>query len=343
MTVFIVVLAIIICLHYSLGRNFYHYSQYLAYFMLAFVSMFRYDVGSDYHVYMDLINGTQQMTPYFETTMRAFITIAQKTHTMWWFFAFFGFFTCYFFFRGIEEQADNRYESLIIFMALFYLETLNLIRQGLALSMIFYAFKYVKQRNFKKYAFWVIIATLFHSSAFIAVGLYFIYHHVRLPYMLALDVLAMIFWKPLVWGIVMIPIFSKYAPYLYKVGIQGNGNHAVRVFYLLLFLVSFLVFYFLDDGKDRRSERYLSMISLGLFFPFALGANLGVRLAEYVNVFYLLLIPRLVHCCMRRFPIPRWMYMLPFYGYYILYLCVDYMHSQSYTPFVFYFLKELKI
>ncbi len=52
---------------------------------------------------------------------------------------------------------------------------LNLIRQGIAVCIVLYSMKYLKQKRKKAFFISMIIALLFHSTAFFAIPIYFIY------------------------------------------------------------------------------------------------------------------------------------------------------------------------
>lgn len=74
---------------------------------------------------------------------------------------------------------DNRNKNgefalnYFLFLVLFYNKSLNMCRQMMAMSIIIYAFKFITQKKFLKYCFWVCIATLFHRSAIAQILLYY--------------------------------------------------------------------------------------------------------------------------------------------------------------------------
>lgn len=53
----------------------------------------------------------------------------------------------------------------LIFLLIFYNLSLNLARQAIALSIVFYAFKYIEHNKLKMFYLFIIIAFLFHNSA----------------------------------------------------------------------------------------------------------------------------------------------------------------------------------
>lgn len=60
---------------------------------------------------------------------------------------------------------------VMIYLLLFYNMGLNLVRQTMALSIIFTAYSHLKSNEYKKYVFLVILATMFHYSALLALSL----------------------------------------------------------------------------------------------------------------------------------------------------------------------------
>ena len=77
-----------------------------------------------------------------------------------------------FFFHGIKKMSPNFTLSVVIFVAsFFYFETLNLMRQFVAISILFAAFPFVIENKTWKYLVAVLIAAQFHMSAYIMLPL----------------------------------------------------------------------------------------------------------------------------------------------------------------------------
>ncbi|MGG4287973.1 EpsG family protein [Priestia megaterium] len=64
--------------------------------------------------------------------------------------------------------------GLFIYFMLYYIESLNIIKQMLAVSIVLYSYRFILDRKFFRYIFFIIIATLFHQSAFICILFYFL-------------------------------------------------------------------------------------------------------------------------------------------------------------------------
>jgi hypothetical protein len=77
---------------------------------------------------------------------------------------------------GIFRNSDDVVLSLFVFIAFgFYVFHLNGMRQGLALGFYLLAIPHVIGGNFLRYAVWVGIASLFHTSALFTLPLYFVF------------------------------------------------------------------------------------------------------------------------------------------------------------------------
>lgn len=63
---------------------------------------------------------------------------------------------------------------MLCYFFLFYNRFLNLLRQGLAVSIVIYSYKYLEKDDLKKYFIGVIIASFFHPTAIFAATLYLI-------------------------------------------------------------------------------------------------------------------------------------------------------------------------
>ena len=65
--------------------------------------------------------------------------------------------------------------SWLCFLLIFYGDTLNAMRQFIALAIAFWAFYYFFKGEYKKYVVWTIIAVLFHNTAIVSFFIAVIY------------------------------------------------------------------------------------------------------------------------------------------------------------------------
>ncbi len=75
-------------------------------------------------------------------------------------------------FLGLWENRDSgSYAvSVLVFMLLFYNSTLNIMRQWVAVSIVFFGLRYLKSGSYLKYLVTNTLAVLFHTSAIICLG-----------------------------------------------------------------------------------------------------------------------------------------------------------------------------
>ena len=63
----------------------------------------------------------------------------------------------------------------LCFLFIFYGDTLNAMRQFIAMAIVFWGFHYALEKKYKKYIIVVLLATLFHNTAIISFGIFGIY------------------------------------------------------------------------------------------------------------------------------------------------------------------------
>ena len=136
-----------------------------------FVSAFRYDIGTDYFYsyvprFQDIVAG---MDTYFERGFHYLnVLIALFTDNYQWLFIVTSFLFIAFVYKTIYDQASNIPMAIImLFLTYTYFISLNNIRQSLAMAMVLYALKYLKEKHYGKFIVWVIAAGFIHQVAFI--------------------------------------------------------------------------------------------------------------------------------------------------------------------------------
>lgn len=75
-----------------------------------------------------------------------------------------------------KRKSIHMWLAVAAYLLVFYNISLNLVRQSLAISVIIFSMTYAENRDFVKYGICVIIATLLHSTAILALPIYFIYN-----------------------------------------------------------------------------------------------------------------------------------------------------------------------
>jgi len=66
--------------------------------------------------------------------------------------------------------------AMFSYMMLYYQMSFNAVRQGVAMAVCFYSFRYIHERKLIKFLICILIASSFHKSAFLVLPFYFLYY-----------------------------------------------------------------------------------------------------------------------------------------------------------------------
>ncbi len=150
----------------------------LAFLPMTFVSVFRYEVGTDWPIYDEYFHmiaaGVDKFTePGFNLINKV---LSLFTKDSWWLFATVALLIGIFMFKAIMDQSVNPAFSILVYvLAGDYFNSQNQLRQALAMSIFLYAFKYIKAGDWKRYFFWILLACTLHVSALLYIPVYFLY------------------------------------------------------------------------------------------------------------------------------------------------------------------------
>lgn len=146
----------------------------------------RYNVGTDYGTYAivyknyselqisDFLNNTELLYSWgvFALSKLAYYTFGTKM-----FFGLFSFITNYIFVVSLKQyNIKNRGFTYLLFLLSFYPPSLNIMKQSLATVIVFWGLRYVYERKLLKYLIVVIVAITFHTTAIVAIPIYYIYN-----------------------------------------------------------------------------------------------------------------------------------------------------------------------
>ncbi len=178
---------------------------------------------------------------------------------------------------------------MFTYITLFYPYAFSTVRQGLAVVIVLFSYKYLRDKQWSKYYSLIVVAGLFHYSAFIGV-LFPILYKCKPKYL----VFALLFASVLfVFGTSMlerIPIVGKYAIYLSIASNFGGGNfQKLFMWCVLLFL------WVVRTSKNEESARILTLCTFGAVCPVIFGAHIGGRLAQYFYIFLCIAAPDILH------------------------------------------------
>ena len=277
---------------------------FIAYWIfLTIVSTLRFDVGYDYDGYWNcvvpiedsffeiLFSDYQYNALYFEFSRnevipRIFYYIVASIDCRPLLFVIYGILTYYFIFKSIKEHSSYPFLSISLYIALFYLSSLGIIRQALAESIVLYSLKYVKGKRLVPFCLLIVIASLIHKTAFLAIVIYPIYNYVPLLFLISILLSLLIFNK----AISIIVEYLGYSIYMLS-KTSYEGGSILKIFYLFIF--AFVIF-LNKNKKNNENSRMLRVIFLGVALPFCGMGHLTTRVSEYFNCFLIILLPNLL-------------------------------------------------
>lgn len=140
----------------------------------------RKNVGTDFYNYQMLYRkiNTLQMTGNIEPGYRMLnIAVHQIFRKEQMIFASTALLIYSCFFAGIIQEHDSHSVllGLFVFYTCFFFQSLNIIRQYIAIGMIFYAMRFLHERKGGRFFLWVVLAGLFHNTAVLVLPVYFFY------------------------------------------------------------------------------------------------------------------------------------------------------------------------
>lgn len=201
----------------------------------------------------------------------------------------------YFFMRSIYLLSDNPAVSLFVFITMgYYTFFFNGARQGLACAIYALAIVPLIQGNFKKYAFWVLLAFCFHKSVIVALPLYFIFRQNN-TYLFVFQMIVGATGAVLCFGTFLeigVLISDKYMIYQ---ELEATGGKFLTLFYVLL--SAFFVYYrdFIPLAERKIYDYFLNMLIFGstiyVVVSFSGGYVELTRLAIYFQISAIFLWP----------------------------------------------------
>lgn len=206
--------------------------------------------------------------------------------------------TCYIIF--INRYSKSIAISLLLFIFLrFYDDTLNVLRQCLAMCVIFYSFKYLSNRNFLKFCICIILAYLFHKTSIVFITAWWITSmKLNKRNILIFSIVAIVL--SVQFGLVFqeaLAIFETYS--YYADGIYFGDTRFATIINLiiqsLLFAIAYTIYNINESRVSRNDEIMLMLWLTGIcILIVSTQFNLFDRIATYFNVFSIIALPNML-------------------------------------------------
>lgn len=268
-------------------------------FILIFLlSALRFDVGYDYSMYYGLIEGNikyfNDQINRIEYLPRLLILFSNKLGFYQFFFIITSMLISYFFYKSIKQNSYDKWLSTLIFVCfpIFFFMSLSVVRQYVAISIVFFGYKYIKERNFLLYFCLILLTTFIHKSAIIALPIYFLFGDFLVNKKMILFIYLFSFFSSDVIAFLIRQISERYAIYIGEIG--GEGGNMILIFFQLIGFFLLPIVYNSRDRKDKEFNFYLLTFYIGLFIWSTLSkfGHAGIRGSLYYIVFIILLLPK---------------------------------------------------
>ncbi|MBD0831210.1 EpsG family protein [Aestuariibaculum sediminum] len=315
MILYILFYFIIFCFLINYNRSFkLKYFNY-CYSLVFLFSAFRFDVGYDFPLYYGWIKGDykfiEDQLNRLEFLSRSLVVFSHDIGFYQLFFIITSFIIIYLTYRSIKEYSSDYVISTLVFLSfpIFFFNSLSIIRQYVALSIVFYSFKYIRSRVLFKFLSCIFIAFLFHKSAIVAIILYWVYN-IKFKNVHFLIIYISGFFSSQLIYILVKSLFPYYLPYLdQNIGVGGDKI-------LLAFqVIGLFILFFVDKKQNDYNYRfYLNTFFIGLFIWSSLApyGHAGFRGALYFMVFFILLFPEIIILVKERKVLKPMVYLLCF-------------------------------
>ena len=138
---------------------------------LIIIAGIRFKIGVDYKTYLDMFRGIYNFRDYdyLEFGFRYIIAFFKQLGLPpQFFFALFAFLTLYPLKKILEESSHFPIFSLFIYLCIFYTAyVFNVMRQGIAMTIFLFSFKYILNNEIKMVILLTLVAISFHFSGII--------------------------------------------------------------------------------------------------------------------------------------------------------------------------------
>lgn len=282
----------------------------LVIFFPVLIASIRYEVGTDffnYYFYFFTIRNYSIFDILFNEADPLYGILNKFADLFfgdaWGIFFLSSFFTLFITLKALEHyrKVISISFALLIYYCLFYGLTLNIVRQMIAVAIVFYCYIYIIEKQPFKYIIGLLIASLFHISSLFLLPLYFLKNSTGFKYKQILF-LMIILTSPIY--VYLVTIFmlnleiSKFATsYSFDFSTGGIGF----LIWILPTLIPIFIFkkraLSIEPKYEPLFSIYLLQIPLSYLGYFSVHAS---RMAYYSSIVEVVLIPLIIRCLPNR-------------------------------------------
>ncbi|WP_330111443.1 EpsG family protein [Cetobacterium somerae] len=293
------ILLIGIFIIYNLSKKNKNIFIYISILLLIIFSAIRFDVGFDYKMYyiMVLNNGNHFNIDVLyelnrvEPLIRKIMELLKNLGFPQLFFILTSIVINYLICITLSKYSKNYFISMFYYIAFptFYLQSLGFVRQWMAMSIVFYSYKYLEKKS--KYFFLNLIAIGFHSSAILGILIY-IFSKLNLKrknrfYLVIITVMVSEMLRNFIF--MFARMNAQYKIYIDKIiGEQGNKT-------IVLMLIICFISIILEDRISISSRKAYNISYFSIIFLILLNGygHMSLRVGNYFFMFTIIYIGEL--------------------------------------------------
>lgn len=284
-------------------RRTYYCMLFLSFLPIFLIAALRYEVGTDWPIYLDyyqwINNGTKSFSEPLFNLMNKFIH--WSVNDFQGLITLVAFLSYFFLYKAIDDQSISIPLALLVFfISNSYFTSLNQLRQAIAMPIMLYAYKYIRDKKPLPYFIFCIFASLIHASALVYLPLYYVtkvrpslrrYITIFGICIITLPLLQILF-KSLINA-------SKYAWYstsVFNTGSEANNFYLLGFVFQLVMLVIMAYYRFTSDESDPIYDGMLNCYLLSVItLMFTSVLSQVLRVSQCFAYCQILLVPRMIN------------------------------------------------
>ena len=279
---------------------------FFAYFIIAVLSVIRYDIGADYENYAYMVEELKSALDNgysFGDILSVFgkepIVILLTKIFSWseypyiWVIGAISVFNTVLLYKVLERYQIHALGLFLYIVTFTMSQGWDWVRQSAAMHIFLFSLQYIESRSFSKYLLWVLFASMFHYSALCLLPFYFIYSIRISPTILFLSSLG-------VFALAELGVFSNVKVILELVMAMYNDDYVgtdhitdgASTYRSSTYIFTMLWYIFVIGISSKVNRQFALFFFAGLVLYAVAGGNLLlVRMAYYFLGLQLLLFP----------------------------------------------------
>lgn len=282
----------------NLGKKFERISAFIIFLELYIISAIRVHVGTDYGIYLDLYKKIDKLTYDPKGMEFGYFYLNKFVKNIFGgeyaIFAVTSLIIIGLVYLTVKKFSVDPVLSLIIYMCVSYLTSLNIIRQSIAISIVFFSIRYIDSKV--KWLIPLLIGVLFHKTMILVIPFFFLAKlNLKKKHYIFIGIIGIGLF--LTYGRTLIFITEFIEGFDHYVGSNfvKEGANPIRTIITFTIFIFFLLDY-KEIMKNKNMKFAFTMFLFGTMFSlFMVKGKIFARVVDYFDIFQILLIPYVIN------------------------------------------------